>query len=126
MSQFKNVNVVFYYVTHWEQTKKFYGEVLEWPVVWASDEVGWIEYGYENQTHIAMNRWSGPGPVPPRNGGGTATLTVDDAYKTTAALRAKGVRCDDVVNIPGVVTYGTFYDPEGNRIQFVSSAPPAA
>jgi|GEM_PF-5908694 len=28
----------------------------------------------------------------------------------------------DLLAIPGVVTYGTFYDPEGNRFQFASSA----
>ena len=33
-------------------------------------------------------------------------------------LRAKGVKCDNVVSIPDVVTFGTFYDPEGNRFQF--------
>ena len=36
-----------------------------------------------------------------------------------------GVRCDDVVVIPNMVTYGTFYDPEGNSLQFAST-PPAA
>lgn len=126
MSLFKNLNVVYYYVTDWEQAKKFYAEVLEWPVAWAADEDGWLEYGCENEAHLAINRWDGPGPVPPRNGGATATLTVEDAHKATEALRAKGVKCDDVVVIPGVVTLGGFYDPEGNRIRFVSSAPPAA
>jgi len=41
--------------------------------------------------------------------------------KVTEALRAKGVQCDDVVIIPNVVTYGTFFDPEGNCFQFASS-----
>ena len=43
MSLFKMVEVVSYPVENWEQAKKFYGEVLEWPVIWASDEMGWIE-----------------------------------------------------------------------------------
>ena len=126
MSLFKNLNVVYYYVTDWEQAKKFYAEVLEWPVAWADDEDGWLEYGYENEAHLAINRWDGPGAVPPRNGGATATLTVEDAHKATEALRAKGVKCDDVVVIPGVVTLGGFYDPEGNHVRFVASTPPAA
>lgn len=129
MSMFKNVNVVSYYVTDWERAKKFYAETLEWPVAWASDEFGWVEYGRDNETHIAINRWSehdGHGPMPATNGGATMVLTVDDARKVTEALRKKGVKCDDVVDIPGVVTYGTLYDPEGNRIQFAQSAPPAA
>ncbi len=55
-------------------------------------------------------------------GGVTPVLSVDDAYKAAEALRKRGVKCDDVVAIPGVVTYGTFYDPEGNRFRFASSA----
>jgi len=29
------------------------------------------------------------------------------------------VRCDEVVEVPGVVTYCSFYDPFGNRLQMV-------
>ncbi len=126
MSEFKNVNVVSYYVTDWERAKKFYNEVLDWPVAWTSDEVGWHEFGKDSETHFAINRWDGPEPFSAGRSGGIAVLTVDDAFKTAEALRAKGVKCDDVISIPGVVTYGTFYDPDGNRIQFASSQPPEA
>jgi predicted enzyme related to lactoylglutathione lyase len=127
MSYFKNVNVVYYYVKNWERAKRFYTDVLEWPVAYGSDEIGWMEFGRDNETHIAINlARPDEAAEPGGHGGAIATLTVDDAHAVTAALRAKGVKCDDVVDIPGVVTYGTFYDPEGNRIQFASSAPPAA
>lgn len=125
MSMFKNVNVVYYYVRDWEAAKKFYGDVLGWPLAWASDEAGWVQYGRDNETHIAINRWTASEPMP-GNGGATVTFSVDNAYETTAALRAKGVRCDDVVEIPGIVVLGTFYDPDGNRLQFAQSAPPPA
>jgi hypothetical protein len=87
-------------------------------VAYSDDQVGWEEYGRENETPIAINRWDGP-EAPPAKGGATPVLAVEDAYLVTEVLRAKGVQCDDVVAIPNVVTYGTFYDPEGNRIQFV-------
>jgi predicted enzyme related to lactoylglutathione lyase len=125
MSLFKDVNVVHYNVTDWEQAKAFYGKVLEWPVAYADEEAGWVEYGHENKAHLAINRWDGPEPVPPRNGGATVVLSVDDAHKATEVLRAKGIKCDDVVEIPGIVTLGAFYDPEGNRIQIAASAPPS-
>lgn len=121
MSVFKNVAVVALYVRNWEAAKKFYSDVLEWPVVYSSDEVGWIEYGRENEAHVAINRWEDTRPIP--TSGATLVFTVDDPYQVTEALRLKGVRCDDVVHIPGVVTYGTFYDPEGNRIQFAGNEP---
>ena len=126
MSRFKNINVVYHHVTDWEGAKRFYGELLGWPIAWAGDDMGWIEYGREGETHFAINRWNGPGPVPPRPGGAVMTLTVDDVFKTNEELRAKGIKCDDVLNIPGVVTIGTFYDPEGNQIQFVPETPPPA
>jgi predicted enzyme related to lactoylglutathione lyase len=121
MSVFKNVAVVALYVRNWEAAKKFYSEVLEWPVAYSSDEVGWIEYGQENEAHVAINRWDDARPIP--TSGATLVFTVDDPYQVTEALRLKGVRCDDVVHIPGVVTYGTFYDPEGNRMQFAGNEP---
>ena len=60
MAQFKKVNVVYCYVRDWEGAKKFYRELLEWPVVFTDDQVGWEEYGMENETHIAINRWDSP------------------------------------------------------------------
>lgn len=124
MSLFKNVSVVSYDVMDWAKAKKFYQETLEWPSIFISDEVGWMEFGKENETHIAINLWRGPEPIPPKLGGATAVLSVEDANKTTSALKVRGVRCDEVVTIPGMVCYGAFYDPEGNRIQFASDLVP--
>jgi len=62
----------------------------------------------------------------PKEAATTLVLRVEDAYAVTAALRAKGIKCDDVISIPGMVTYGGFYDPEGNYIQFASMVPPPA
>ncbi len=129
MSLFKNVNVVSIYVTDWERAKKFYDDLLGWPVAWSDDSFGWREYGRDGEAHISISKWEphdGHTTRPAVDGGVTLVLTVDDAAKATAELRQKGVKCDDPVTIPGVVIYGTFYDPEGNRLQFAQSAPPAA
>jgi catechol 2,3-dioxygenase-like lactoylglutathione lyase family enzyme len=126
MSLFKNVNVVSLAVRDWKRAKEFYAEVLGWPVVFASDEYGWIEYGRENEAHVSISRWESPEPLPAGRGGTTLVLTVKDAYETTKQLRAMGVRCDDAATIPGMVSYGAFYDPEGNRIQFAAEAVPEA
>jgi predicted enzyme related to lactoylglutathione lyase len=122
MSIFKKVNVVSLDVTDWERAKKFYRETLGWPVDFSSDEAGWEEYGLDNQTHVSITRSD---HAPAAHGGTTLVLTVDNAHAATAALRAKGVRCDEVVVIPGMIAYGSFYDLDGNRIQFASN-PPAA
>ena len=120
MSLFKNISVVSYHVKDWEAASRFYKEILEWPVAYESEEMGWIEFGGEGEAHIAISRWDSEEPIPPYIGGATAVLSVDDAVTTTEALRARGIRCDDAVTIPGVICFGSFYDPEGNRIQFAS------
>ncbi len=122
MSMFKDITVVSQHVRDWERAKKFYDDVLGWPVAWSSDEAGWREYGADNATHISINKWNDPGPMP--TNGAIVVFSVDNADAVTKALRAKGVRCDDPVTIPGVVKYGVFYDPEGNILQFAESQPP--
>ncbi len=121
MSVFKNVNVVEYHIKDWERAKKFYSDVLEWPVYWSDDTIGWYEYGRENETHISISRWEKGQPEPGTSNAAIVVFSVDDAVQTTGFLRARGVKCDDVVNIPGVVCFGTFYDPDGNRLQFASN-----
>ncbi len=119
MSLFKDVNVVQYFVADWEKAKKFYEELLGWPVAYLDDQNGWMEFGEEGKTHLAINLWNpSDGPIP--HNGAVVVLTVEDAHAAAAALQARGVRCDAVHVIPGVVAVGTFYDPEGNRIQFAS------
>ncbi len=120
----KKLADISYDVLDWQRAKKFYSETLGLPVAaFISDEVGWMEFGEKEGTHLAIGLWRGPGPVPPREGGGIAIFEVDDAYKAIEELRKRGVRCEDVVAIPNMVTYATFYDPEGNRLQ-VAGPPP--
>src|SRR5258708_25976639 len=124
MSQFKNVNVVQYNVSNWAAAKKFYSDVLEWPVAFDSDEAGWCEWGRPNETHLSINRWNADWGPQPTNGA-LAVLTVDVAHATTAALKAKGIKLDEVVTLPGMVTFGAFFDLAGNKIQFASLLPAA-
>ena len=128
MSLFKNVNVISLNVKDWERAKKFYRDTLGWPVVFSDDGAGWEEYGVEGHgnAHVSITLWRGPEAEPPKVGGTTLVLTVDNAHDVTAKLRAKGIKCNDVIVIPGMVAYGAFHDPEGNVIQFVSETPPPA
>lgn len=120
MSLFKDVNVVYVYIKDWDGAKKFYREILDWPVAWSDEQAGWEEYGMEGTAHIAINRWDSDEPIP--NGiRSTCVLSVENVQETDLALRARGVKCGEIVEIPGVVKYGTFYDLEGNRYQFAGS-----
>ena len=121
---FNSLGYVSFDVTDWQRAKKFYGETLGLPVAaFIDDEVGWMEFGEKDQTHIAISLWRGPAdfPVPGRNG--IAIFNVDDAYATVKELRKRGVKCDDVIAIPQMVTYASFYDPDGNLLQVAGPAP---
>ncbi|MBI3943233.1 MAG: VOC family protein [Chloroflexi bacterium] len=125
MSDLKGIYAVSYNVTNWEQAKKFYGETLGLPLHMEAVDFGWMEFGRENETRLAIYLWRGPDPLPSSQGGGTAIFSVEDAYKTVEDLRRKGVKCDDVMAIPGMVTVANVYDPEGNMLN-VAGPPPQA
>lgn len=116
---------VSYPVKDWAGAKKFYGETLGMPVAWfMSDDAGWMEFGTDEGAHLAISLVR-DGQMANPNGGAMAVFAVEDAVKTVQELRAKGVKCDDPIGIPGMVTYANFYDPEGNKLQ-IAGAPPAA
>ncbi len=121
MTVLKGLSVVSFEVVDWERAKKFYGEMLGLPVhLDAGKEVGWCEFGEHGKTTLAISLWRESMP-PPREGGATPVFAVDDAHKAIEELRKRGVKCDDVVTIPGMVSFANVYDPEGNRFQIAQS-----
>lgn len=115
-AEISDVNVVWYNTSDFDRAKKFYTEVLGLPIAFDVAEMGWIEFGYPNQTHLAINLWRDHATKPPAIGGATATFTCDDVRGAIARLQAKGVHCDPVDVTPSVIL-GAFYDPDGNRLQ---------
>lgn len=121
---FKGLADVSYIVTDWQRSKKFYAETLGLPVAaFISDEVGWMEFGEKENTHLAIMLDRSPTARPRGAGGAIAVFSVDDAYTTVKELRGRGVKCDDVIAVPNMVTYATFYDPDGNQLQVAGPAP---
>jgi predicted enzyme related to lactoylglutathione lyase len=125
MSILKNINLVSIPITKagWEKSKAFYRETLGLRETFVADEFGWAQYGWEGGAELALNRWDEGTPA--RKGGPIVVFTVDDAQAAIAALRQRGVKCEDPVGIPGMVTYATFYDAEDNQLQ-VAGPPPQA
>lgn len=125
MGLLKKLSLVSYPVKNWEAAKKFYGETLGLPVAWfMGDEIGWIQYGDDHGAQLALSLLREGDPLPKDNGV-VAIYDVDDINRAVTELRAKGVRCDDPVTIPQMVTYANIYDPDGNRLQLVNAQPPA-
>jgi predicted enzyme related to lactoylglutathione lyase len=115
-----------YIVSDWQKAKKFYSETIGLPVAaFMGDEVGWMEFGAKEGTHLAIMLEPAGERRQSHEGGAIAVFSVADAYAAVKDLRQRGVNCDDVIAIPNMVTFATFYDPDGNRLQ-VAGPPPKA
>jgi catechol 2,3-dioxygenase-like lactoylglutathione lyase family enzyme len=123
MAIVSNIGAVRYNVAKWNEANKFWRETIGLPVVWASDEAGWAEFGPADGCHIAIQRATPEHPVAAGDRGVVGIFYVKDAFQTVTELRSRGVQCDDVEVIPGVVATSRFYDPEGNVIGIAGEAP---
>jgi predicted enzyme related to lactoylglutathione lyase len=122
MQVFKGINVVSVTVRDLAKAKAFYSDVLGFgKPAYDIPEAGWIEWRTGNDADISIT--PAEGPFTPSHST-TIVFSVDDCHSAVAELRKRGIRCDDPVGIPGMVTYASFYDPDGNRLQ-MASAPPA-
>ncbi|MEA5078459.1 MAG: VOC family protein [Anaerolineaceae bacterium] len=123
-SLFSKIDIVAYTVSDWQRAKKFYGETLGLPVAeFYGDEVGWMEFGPKEGAHLSINLWEEDTPFPPRSGAASVVFMVEDADETAKELRARGVKCNDPVTTPGMVRWASFFDPDGNELQFASPIP---
>lgn len=121
MHLFKGINVVSLTVSDLARAKVFYSEVLGLGApVYDMPEIGWIEWRTGNDANVAVTLAQAPFTPSSHT---TVVFNVDDCHAAVAALRNQNVRCDEPVGVPGVVTYASFYDPDGNRLQMCSAPP---
>ncbi|MDQ8756364.1 VOC family protein [Sphingosinicella sp. LHD-64] len=121
---FEGINVVSIEVPDLAAAKHFYGEVLGLGTpLYDLPDAGWIEFATGRAGGNLSIMTAGPGWTPSHTT--TIVLNSPDCHQTCAALRARGVRCDDPQVFPGYVTFASFYDPFGNRLQMCSPAPDA-
>jgi predicted enzyme related to lactoylglutathione lyase len=123
MQLLNGINVVSLTVRDMAKAKVFYSDVLGFGAPsYDLPDAGWIEWNTGNDAHLSVT--PAEGAFTPSHHT-TIIFNVDDCHTAVADLRKRGVRCDDPVGIPGMVTYASFYDPDGNRLQ-MASAPPEA
>ncbi|MBA3867654.1 MAG: VOC family protein [Anaerolineae bacterium] len=123
MALLQGINVVSISVPDLDKGRDFYSKVLEFgEPIFDLPDAGWIEFKLgTNAGHISLTK-AEDGWQP--SSGITIVIDTEDCYATCKALRERGVKCDDPIGIPNMVTYFNFYDPFGNRLQGCS-APPA-
>ena len=122
MSLIKGISVVSFAVPDLAAAKPFYAEVLGLGTpVYDLPEMGWIEFSTgDSGGHLSITTAEGSF-APSTNV--TVVLNVDDCVAAVETLRARGVRCDDPIDVPGMVLYANVYDPFGNRLQICSDSP---
>ncbi len=122
MNVFKGINVVSVSVPDLDEARRFYRDVLGFgSPIYDLPDAGWIEFNTGRpQGNLAVTKaaddWT-PSMAT------TVVLDVDDCHAACAELRRRGVRCDEPQVFPGFVTFCSFYDPFGNRLQMCSGAP---
>jgi predicted enzyme related to lactoylglutathione lyase len=121
---FRGINVVSIAVPDLKRGQEFYETVLGLgPPLYDLRDAGWIEFATGSPAGNLALTPAPPGWVP--STGTTIVLNTDDCHVSCATLGDRGVRCDEPEVFPGYVTYCSFYDPFGNRLQMCSPAPDA-
>lgn len=122
---FRGINVVSITVSDLDEARRFYGETLGLgPPVYDLHKAGWIEFSTGgNGGNLAVIRADADWKLTFAT---TVVLNVDDCVAACGELKRRGVRCDDPQVFPGFVTFASFYDPFGNRLQMCSPAPPVS
>lgn len=121
MTLFHGINVVSLSVPDLGAARDFYGNVLGLGApLYDMPEIGWVEFGSGGGGgNIAVTTNEPAQPLSTRT---TIVLNTRDCFESCAELRRRGVRCEEPIVVPGVITYCTFYDPFGNRLQMCSEA----
>lgn len=118
---FRGINVVSISVTDLDRARDFYANVLGFgKPIYDLPEAGWIEFspgGTDGNVSVTLAE-SGWTP----STGTTIVLNVEDRHLAVEELRRRGVRCEDAQVFPGFVTFASFYDPFGNRLQMCRPA----
>lgn len=118
----RGINVVSISVPDLDQARTFYADVLGLgKPVFDLPEAGWIEFSSVSDSGNISVTLAQEGWTP--SSGTTIVFNVEDCHLAVEELRSRGVKCDDSITFPGFVTFASFYDPFGNRLQICSPAP---
>ncbi len=118
---FSGINVVSIAVPDLAAATRFYCETVGLgEPLYDLPDAGWIEFGTGGPGNLAVTTapdgWAS-------SEGATVVLNVADCREAWLILGEHGVRCDDPVDFPGLVTFCSFYDPFGNLLQMCSPLP---
>lgn len=118
---FKGSNVVSICMTDLDAAHAFYRDEFGLGApLYDLPDAGWIAFSTGRESGNVSVTLAAPDWQP--SAGTTLVLDIDDCHAAVVELRRRGVRCDDPQVFPGYVTFASFYDPFGNRLQMCSPA----
>lgn len=119
-SLFSGINVVSISVPDLDKARAFYRDTLGLgEPVYDLPDAGWIEFATGGPGNISVTK-AGGAFTPSTST--TVVLNVEDCFKAVEILRERGVDCEEPQVFPGFVTFASFHDPFGNRLQMCSPA----
>ncbi|QQA42077.1 VOC family protein [Pelagovum pacificum] len=119
---FKGINVVSIPVPDLAAARTFYSETLGLgePLFDLPDD-GWIEFstgapGSNLSITTAPDGWQ------PSDDTVCIVLNVEDTAAAVQDLTSRGITCSEAATVEGMVTFASFHDPFGNKLQICSAA----
>ncbi|MEO1481778.1 MAG: VOC family protein [Myxococcota bacterium] len=99
-----------------ERSSAWYEEILGFSKLYQVDEIAWCELQSPvADTTVGLSQVESPSV----KGGATLTFGVEDVAAARKKLEEHDVKFDgEIVTYPGMVSFATFFDPDGNRLMF--------
>jgi catechol 2,3-dioxygenase-like lactoylglutathione lyase family enzyme len=102
-------------VTDLQRSIAWYRDVLGFELLYTADDIAWCELKTAvARVNVGLSEREQAGGT----GGATLTFGVSDLEAAQAELSAAGVQDGEIMEIPGLVSLLTFFDPDGNTLMF--------
>jgi len=119
----KEDTVIFvsYGAIDFKRAKAFYKDLFGWEITWdGPEEVGWCEFQLPApRTRFGIDLIRNPKDFTPSF---SLNINVTDLEATENYIKKKGVKTDPIIDIPNMISMFTMFDPEGNKVTFLSEA----
>lgn len=116
---FKEINMLTLHVNNFPEAVAFYRDTLGLEVKTLDETFGWAEFKMSNGVNLGLHK-DDCAPDGRRAGGTTGFFIMcEDAAKTEAELRARGVSVTQGATQMPFGTLLAFEDPDGNEIAFL-------
>lgn len=116
----ENIIYIEHPVTNFERAKDFYINILKFELKWdGGEEVGWCEFELPApSTKLGLNLQRDPSQIRPQ---ASLNFNITDLEATKSYLESKGVKTEDIVDLPDMISHFKMFDPDGNMITFIST-----